>query len=141
MRPLAPALLLAGCSTPAAYMGVDLRTPPGNRGIEQLQQLAGAAQAGSKAAQLELGRLFEDGNGVAEDADRAYRLYEAAAATSGGTIYVYSPPVGKGGAGRVIPITTPVIEGLPVAKERLATLRYRVSEAERARSPCLAVGR
>ena len=141
MRPLAPALLLAGCSTPAVYMGVDLRTPPGNRGIEQLQRLAGAAQAGSKPAQLELGRLFEDGNGVPEDADRACRLYEAAAATSGGTIYVYSPPVGKGGAGRVIPITTPVIEGLPVAKERLATLRYRVSEAERARSPCLAVGR
>ena len=138
MRSLAAPLLLAACSAPASYMGLDLRTPPGNRGIEQIQRLARTAQAGSKAAQLELGRMFEDGNGVPEDADRACRLYEAAGATTGGTIYVYSPPVGKGGSGRVIPITTPVVQGLPVARERLQSLRYRIDRAERAGSPCLA---
>ena len=82
-----------------------------------------------------------DGVGVPEDVDRACQLYQAAATTTGGTTYIYSPPVGKGGSGRVIPITTPVIPGLPVARERLETLRYRVGEADRARSPCLAIGR
>ena len=138
MRPLALLLTLAGCSAPASYMGLDLRTPPGNRGIEQLQRLAREAQAGSKAAQLALGRSFEDEIGVPEDSDRACLLYQAAAATSGGTVYVYSPPMTRGGAGRVIPITTPVVPGLPAARERLGTLRYRVGEAERARSRCLA---
>jgi hypothetical protein len=140
LRLIALPLLLSACSAPASYMGLDLRTPPGNRGIERLQRLARTAQAGSKAAQLELGRMFEDGNGVPEDADRACRLYEAAAATTGGTIYVYSPPVGKGGSGRVIPITTPIVAGLPVARERLQSLRYRIDRAERAGSACLAAG-
>lgn len=37
----------------------------------------------------------------------------------------------------MIPVTTPVVEGLPVARERLQSLRYRIDQAERAASPCL----
>ena len=70
------------------------------------------------------------------DPDRACRLYEAAAATSGGTMWIYSPPVVKGGSGRVIPITTPVSPGLPVAHARLIALAYRAG-GQRGASRCL----
>lgn len=133
---VAAALLLTACGAPRSYLGLDLRAPVSTRADREVRALALASRAGDKAAQAELGRRFEDGGGVPVDLDRACRLYEGAARTTGGTIYVYQPPVGKA-AGRVVPITTPVSPGVPVAAERLATLRYRVSSEERARSRCL----
>ena len=112
-------------------MGLDLRAA-GEVGL-----LARAAQAGDKAAQLALGERFEEGRGVPEDLERACRLYEAAAATTGGTMFVYSPPVRPGGSGQVIPINTPVRPGLPAARERLSVLAYRGSSTAGAGSTCL----
>jgi hypothetical protein len=43
-----------------------------------------------------------------------------AAATGGGTIYVYQPPAKKGGHGGVVPVSTgPVVHGLEAAQIRL----------------------
>jgi len=58
--------------------------------------------------------------------NRAYgwarKLYGKAASTTGGKIYVYSPPVGKS-KGRVIPLDTgPKQHGLPEARDRLVKL-------------------
>jgi len=85
-----------------------------------LSTLASKAQGGDKQAQLELGIRFEEGNGVARDMDNARKLYAKAAADSGGTIWIYSPPVGNGTSGRVIPVDTgPKRTGLAEAKRRL----------------------
>ena len=54
---------------------------------------------------------------------RAAQLYRAAGSPSGGTLYVYSPPVGSEKAGRVIPVNAgPRQPGLPEAQSRLALL-------------------
>ena len=85
-----------------------------------LKVLARRAQAGVKAAQLELGIRFEEGRGVERDLGKARALYRLAASTSGGQIWIYSPPVGNGSSGRVIPVNTgPKQVGLAEAKRRL----------------------
>jgi hypothetical protein len=85
-----------------------------------LQDLARRAQAGDKQAQLDLGIAYEEGNGLPKDSKRARSLYRSAATTSGGTIYVYQPPVKKGGRGGVVPVNVgPVVRGLEAAKLRL----------------------
>lgn len=82
--------------------------------------LARSAWAGNKQAQLELGIRFEEGRGVTQDPGRARKLYAKAARDSGGTIWVYTPPVGNGTKGRVIPVNTgPKQSGLAEAKRRL----------------------
>ncbi|WP_173205316.1 SEL1-like repeat protein [Sphingopyxis sp. BSNA05] len=88
-----------------------------------LTALASEAQGGSKQAQLELGIRFEEGRGVERDIDKARKLYGSAASDSGGTIWVYSPPVGNGTSGRTIPVNTgPKRSGLAEAKRRLEGL-------------------
>jgi len=88
-----------------------------------LTALASKAQGGSKQAQLELGIRFEEGRGVERDVSKARKLYESAASDSGGTIWVYSPPVGNGTSGRTIPVNTgPKRSGLAEAKRRLEGL-------------------
>ena len=113
--------LFAGCSVPTHYMGIDLApgaAPP------SLQGVAEQAQSGNKAAQLALGIAYEEGQGVAVDLQRAKTLYRLAAANSGGTIYLYQPPVRKGGRGGVIPVNLgPVVAGLAAARERLVALK------------------
>ena len=115
---------LAGCAVPTQYMGIDLTpgaAPPA------LQGVAEQALSGNKAAQLALGIAYEEGQGVAVDLKRARTLYRLAAANSGGTIYVYQPPVRKGGRGGVIPVNLgPVVAGLAGAKARLAALKARM---------------
>ena len=114
--------LLAGC-TRSGFAGISFA--PGAAEPE-LQQLAQRAAAGSKPALLELGIRYEEGRGVPVDLPRAARLYGQAAATTGGTMFVYSPPVGQAKYGSVIPITTgPVVPGLPDARERLRALQAR----------------
>jgi hypothetical protein len=88
-----------------------------------LTALASEAQGGSKQAQLELGIRFEEGRGVERDVSKARKLYGSAASDSGGTIWVYSPPVGNGTSGRTIPVNTgPKRSGLAEAKRRLEGL-------------------
>ncbi|MBD58620.1 MAG: hypothetical protein CL808_00660, partial [Citromicrobium sp.] len=75
---------------------------------------------------------FEEGRGVACDPGKARTLYGRAAATTGGTIWVYQPPVGNGTTGRTVPLDTgPREVGLPAASERLASLEDRLDRAER----------
>jgi len=46
------------------------------------------AQAGDKTAQFQLAKMFEHGEGVTRDCEKARALYKAAAAPSGGTIWL-----------------------------------------------------
>ena len=97
---LAAALLIGGCAS-QQYMGVSLK--PGGAD-PAVQALAARASAGDKQAQLDLGIRFEEGAGVARDLTSAKKLYRQAASDSGGTIWVYTPPVGNGTRGRVVPV-------------------------------------
>ena len=136
MTRAAPALVLgivlAACVSPRRYMGLDLAKVD-----VPLQATARAAHAGDKQAQFRLGEWFETGAGLPRDPDRACRLYAQAASTNGGTIYVYSPPVRKGSAGRVIPVPSPMRHGLPAAAVRRVELARRATAEERATSACL----
>lgn len=99
LRPLILMVTIALAACGGRYMGLDM---------EQLDPSTSAwverARAGDKQAQYELGLRFARGAGVQQDCAKARQLFRQAAAQSGGTIWVYSPPVVKGGAGRVIPI-------------------------------------
>lgn len=108
-------LALSACGAPRTYMGLDLAAAD-----VSLRRTALAARGGDKQAQLTLGRWFEQGAGLPGDQARACRLYAMASRTTGGTIYVYSPPVGREKAGRVIPVSTPLSPGLPEASARRA---------------------
>ncbi len=86
-----------------------------------LQPIYDRASIGDKRAQFELGLAYASGAGVARDCDQARRLLKLAAADTGGTLWVYSPPVGNGTQGRVIPIDQgPRQPGLRGASELLA---------------------
>jgi hypothetical protein len=99
----------------------------------ELQALARRAQSGDKQAQLELGIRYEEGRGLPVDLERAERLYRTAGADSGGTTYVYSPPVGQRGRGEVAELLRePRAPGLSEAEQRLARL-----SARRGRGPAL----
>ena len=119
--PLAGLLALAGCA------GGGLSGIPQEPGAAHpaLQALAQRADGGDKQAQLALGILYEQERFLGQDLDRAENLYERAAKPSGGTIYVYQPPVGKG-AGQVVPVNMgPRVEGLAEAARRLERLKRR----------------
>lgn len=119
---LATGLLAAGCSAPNAYAGISLAAGAAQA---ELQALAWRAQGGDKSAQLELGIRYEEGRGVTRDLKRAAALYGRAARTSGGTMWIYSPPVGKARGG-VIPVSAgPRVPGLPEAARRLAALTQK----------------
>ena len=119
----AGALSLAACAAPTRYMGISLRPGAADAG---LQSLAQRALEGDKHAQLELGIRFEEGRGVPCDPARAMKLYRAAASDSGGTMWVYSPPVQKGAAGQVLQIWTGLPQmGLENARERLEAIEHR----------------
>jgi hypothetical protein len=121
--PLLASLALGACAVPSSYMGISF-TP--GAAASDLQDLARRAQVGDKQAQLDLGIAYEEGRGVAVDLERAEGLYRMAAANSGGVIWIYSPPVGNGTSGRVIPIDRGKIEGgLLAAKSRLHLLVLR----------------
>ena len=110
-------ITLQACAAPSSYMGISLVAGAAD---PELQQLAYRAQAGDKQAQLELGIRFEEGRGVPVDAKRAMGLYRMAASDSGGTMWVYTPPVGNETKGRVMPINTgPRLPGLEEASRRL----------------------
>lgn len=116
-------LLLSACTAPSSWMGIAL--DPGYGGSE-INLLAARARQGDKLAQLDLGKRFEAGDGLTADEKRARQLYRLAATDSGGTIFVYSPPVGKHGKGQVIPVNLgPRVAGLAEAKDRLRALKAR----------------
>lgn len=123
------ALGLSACAARDRYMGIPLHgeASPVPEGI---RTLAAAAQAGDKHAQFELGAAFEAGTEVPQDTGKARTLYRLAAADSGGPIWVYSPPVTRGGRGRVIEMNGPPRQaGLEVARLRLEALDARKKAA------------
>lgn len=113
---LLSALALTACS--GRYVGLDRETLD-----PSTQAWHDRAMMGDKQAQFELGMRFVRGDGVPQDCARARKLLRQAATRTGGTIWVYSPPVTKGGAGRVIGIDQgPVRAGLQTAEEALHSL-------------------
>lgn len=116
-------VLAAGGCVRSTYQGISLL--PGAAPAE-IQSLAQRARYGDKHAQLELGRRFELGQDVPPDPQRAIRFYRLAASATGGTLWVYSPPVGQS-AGRVIPINMgPRVSGLPEAAANLRRLQRSI---------------
>jgi hypothetical protein len=110
---------LSACAS-NSYAGIPLTAGAAD---PELQALARRAETGDKRAQLELGIRYEEGRGVPRNLQRAEDLYRKAAADSGGTLWVYSPPVGENGKGRVIPVDRgPRQVGLAEAKRRLERL-------------------
>lgn len=98
------------------------RSPSGVEAID-LPALASMARAGDKSAQFELGIRFEQGFGLEQDLGKACRLFARAATQSGGTLWIYVPPVGNGTSGRVMPVDQgPIVPGLAAAAARLETL-------------------
>lgn len=110
---LACALGLSACASTG--VGIDRRELP-----VSLQPLHDRAQLGDKQSQFELGVAFSEGLVVERDCTTARRLLRKAASDSGGTLWVYSPSVGNGTQGRVIPIDQgPKQSGLKSAEEML----------------------
>jgi TPR repeat protein len=108
-------------------MGIPLSQPAVTAEEAELQDLARHAQMGDKQAQLELGTRYEEGRGVPVDFRRALTLYALAAADSGGTLWLYSPPVGSR-QGQVVPVNAgPQLAGLPIARQRLNDLQNRAA--------------
>lgn len=115
---LATFLMLPACSS-QAFMGIPLT----GGSDPTLRSLAQRAMAGDKQAQLDLGIVYEEGLGTPVNIAKAKKLYRLASTDSGGTLWVYSPPVGNGTNGRVIPVDNgPKIDGLDEARLRLARL-------------------
>jgi hypothetical protein len=109
-------LSLSACANPYADTPLAVGAADAS-----LQEIARRARRGDKHAQLELGIRYEEGRGVRADLDRARQYYRQAASSSGGTFYIYSPPVGRT-PGRVIPVTRPHAPGLAEARLRLERL-------------------
>jgi hypothetical protein len=117
---LLPSLTLTACAARPHYAGIDLRAGAAN---VKVQALARQARGGSKEAQLALGIRYEEGNGVPLDVKRARKLYRMAAATTGGTIFVYVAAGKKGGKGYLTPVNAGSrVEGLTSAEVRLNLL-------------------
>ncbi len=114
MLPLAAFALLSACTTTG--LGISRDDIPNS-----LQSVYERAQLSDKRAQFELGLAFAEGVEVEQDCAQARKLLRLAAADSGGTLWVYSPPVGNGTQGRVIPINQgPKQSGLKDATALLA---------------------
>lgn len=107
-------LAVGACS--GRYMGLDASSLDRETAL-----LAQRAQLGDKQAQFELGQRFAAGEGVPKDCKKAIELTRRAATATGGTLWVYSPPVTKGGRGQVIPVDQgPIQPGLIAARSSLA---------------------
>lgn len=106
-------LFAGGCST----------RPDCSAEVSPISSLKCASASGDKRALLELGKRYEAGDGIPKNEAQAARLYRSAAQPTPDVLYVYSPPVGRESAGRVIPVTTGRgAPGLPEAQYRLALL-------------------
>jgi len=101
-----------------AYVGVPLdpNVTPAN-----IYALAVRARGGDRYAQLELGKMYEEGRGLPRDCRRAMRLYRLASEGSGGS-WVYSPKVNGAPSSLIGPVGEKA-RGLQEARVRLARLK------------------
>jgi hypothetical protein len=134
VAPLCAGPFLFGCTD--SYAGISL--VPGAADPE-IQAIARDARAGDKRAQLRIGILYEEGVKLPRDESRAEALYASAAAPSGATLYVYTPPVGRSDSGRVVALPHGSKRpGLMEAAVRLQQLRCRRDRHRpRPRQECL----
>lgn len=115
------ALLLAGCvvKPPASCVSIEPAIVGARLSVAQLQC---AADRGDQRAALELGRAYEDGEGVSRDLARAAELYRMAAQPRAGSTQVYAPPVRLGGTGTILTLPADGTRGEAEAQYRLAML-------------------
>lgn len=107
------AIGVGGCT--AHGLGVERTAVPA-----PLHGLYDRALFGDKEAQYHLGLWLALGAFGPPDCKAARQLLARAASDEGGTLWVYSPPVGNGTAGRVIPIDNgPRQTGLTRARDAL----------------------
>jgi hypothetical protein len=79
---------LAACASTPTYAGIPLA--PGAAEPE-LQKFARLALAGDASAQLELGKRFDEGRGVASDPARACVIYTADPGKRPDDLWIYNP--------------------------------------------------
>ncbi|MEN7536461.1 SEL1-like repeat protein [Aurantiacibacter flavus] len=100
--------------------------------VETLADTEAAAKRGDKIAQYELGRRYEEGDGVDRDLERALRWYTRAAKSTASETSVYSGPVGSERHGRAIGIRNPNYRvGLPAAAFRADAVRQMLKDEHR----------
>lgn len=84
-----------------------------------IQALTAKAESGDKQAQFDLGVVYEQGNGVKRNLEKARQLYVMASLDSGGPIWNYIPANGNA-ASRMEKITgRPFVRGLELARNKL----------------------
>lgn len=78
--------------------------PPSGVGANQISvaDLQCGATRGIQAAQVELAKRYESGEGISRNIERAIALYELASSAVPPTTAIYSPPVKLGGSGQVL---------------------------------------
>ena len=90
---------------------------------DRIARLQCEADRGARWAQTELGRRYENGDGVAQSDARAAVLFSLAASTAPTTTQVYAPPVTLGGRGQVLILPNPnASSGDPEAQYRLGRM-------------------
>lgn len=106
-----------------SFSPIVLAQPDNDWATASLPNLQKAADKGFKPAQFELGRRYEEGDGVARDIARARKWYKRAARDSVSRNFVYSGPVGSEQHGRVIEIGRPKVQpGILAASLRLRAI-------------------
>jgi len=111
-------LLGGGCAAPRQSAGCDAAYRSG----KPLGRLICDAERGVPAAQLLLGRLYEEGQGVDADPARAAALYAAAAADVAPTTAIYVPAVGRTAGHVMLMPNANARTGLAAARFRLGRL-------------------
>ena len=134
-RPVVVRVAIHSSDSCLSVSGSDVTLPYGRNGVESGQRYAYCfpmvdatlySNQPCKQAQLVLGIIYEEGLGVPVSIATAKKLYRLASRDSGGTLWVYTPAVGKDVPGRVIPVGRgPTIQGLSEARSRLDRLGGR----------------
>lgn len=109
-----------------AALACAARPAPDHRAMfdatSMLSDVSVAARAGDKRAQLELGKWYEEGHGVARDLHRAKKLYRAAASDTPDKTWIFVPQAGST-PGAVMAVTPGTrAAGLIEAQARLCAL-------------------
>lgn len=90
-----------------------------NWASESLKKVEIAAARGDRYAELELGKRYEDGDGVPKNLDKAIRLYRSAANTTPQITRYHAPIPGSGHIFTAITEARPPRARLPEAERRL----------------------
>ena len=102
-------------------LGVRERAVDGSMSPDELRCLA---DQGHRRAMFELGRRYEEGEGVSVDLSKAEQFYQKAATDIPENRTIYMPPVTLGGSGRLLVLRNAnASSGLDESKRRLIDIR------------------